>query len=115
MTPPERKTRYLRDAVPIRLGNLASNLARISTCIAEEGGLPMAFSVIDESKHFIEWTGAEVEPDVQPELVRLQVELALWQHRWAGLSLDARAREEVARDARQRSNQVLEWSGLLNQ
>jgi hypothetical protein len=68
-----------------------------------------------ESKRFIEWTAADVSPDIQPELVRLQVELALWQLRWPGLSGDPAAREELARRARERSQQVLEWSGLLDE
>ena len=109
-----RRARYLRDPIPTRLGNLAANLARISTCLSRPGLAAAALVALDESKWFIEWTAMEVADDVRPEMIRLQVDLALWQLRWAKVTSDPEFQNEVARIARQRSNQVLEWSGLLN-
>ncbi|MBI3922098.1 MAG: hypothetical protein HY318_11825 [Armatimonadetes bacterium] len=105
--------RFMQDPVSVRLGNLASNLSRIASCLERPGLLDAALAVIDESKHFIEWTGPEATPDVQPELVRLQVELARWQLRNNKLQAEEAARKELASTARRHAEQVLNWSGLL--
>lgn len=105
--------RYLRDPLPVRLGNLASNLTRIASCSQRPSQLETVLSMLDESKHFIEWTGPEAAVEVQPELARLQVELARWQLRKDALLSDPLACVELSQAARDRAEQVLKWSGLL--
>ena len=58
-------------------------------------------------------TGAQADPDVQPELVLLQVELAEWRRRYTLGGEDPAAAEALAQLARERSDQVLSWSGIL--
>ena len=76
----EKQSRYLRDDVPIRLGNLASNLAHISS-FAKGSRNPTAVErLLDESRFFIEWTAAETELDTAAELVEMQVPYPLRQN-----------------------------------
>ena len=69
----ERQTRYLRDELPVRLGNLASTLAHIGS-YAKGGKNPQAvLRLLGESRFFIEWTAADTDVEVAAELVEMQV------------------------------------------
>ena len=114
MNRPEKRERYMRDPCPIRLGNLASSLARVSSFAALPTRAATIPQLLDECKWFIEWTGPEVAPDIQPDLVRMQVDLALWQLRWERGEPTEDLRNELAREARAYSDLVLRWSGLLD-
>ena len=70
-------------------------------------------SLIDESKHFIEWTAAEAEVNTVAELVELQVQLARWQRNWGRIWNDPAQRNQVAEQSSAWSKRVLEMSGLL--
>jgi len=107
------RERYLRDGLPIRLGGLAANLGRIRSFAAGSASDQVVESLMDESKHFIEWTAAEAEVDTAAELVELQVELAGWQRSWSQTREDATLREQVAKKAAIWSERVLGMSGLL--
>ncbi|MFZ5921928.1 MAG: hypothetical protein ACOYY3_12815 [Chloroflexota bacterium] len=72
------RERYLCDPLPVRLGGLAANLSRIKSFANNEKNKALVESLIDESKHFIEWTAREAEIETAAKLVELQVELALW-------------------------------------
>jgi len=80
-----RRERYLRDALPIRLGGLAANLARVKSFSDHPDHREVVESLIDESKFFIEWAAPDADLLVQAALVELQVQLACWQHAWAGI------------------------------
>jgi hypothetical protein len=71
-------------------------------------------SMIDESKHFIEWTAAEAGVDTAAELVELQVQLARWQRNWARIWADPAQRNQVAEQSSVWSKRVSEMSGLLH-
>ena len=114
MTNPALRSRFLNDPPPVRLGNLASSLARVSSCASRPAQHATVLTLLDECKHFIEWAGPEAEPDIQPELVRLQVELALWQLRWRRLQSGDSAARDLASTAREAADRVLGWSGLLD-
>jgi len=105
-----RCSRYLHDAMPTRLGNLASNLARIAAC-AERGRNSTLPPLLRETQWFIEWTGPELALSQQMELVQLQIELARWQLRCrAGADgIDYNGLAQIARTA---GTQALAWSGL---
>lgn len=105
--------RYLRDALPVRLGGLAANLSRIKSFAAHEASRDAVESLIDESKYFIEWTAAETVVEVSAELVGLQVQLARWQCQWIQIWLDPVRRGQVAEASGVWSKRVLELSGLL--
>lgn len=105
--------RYLRDAVPIRLGGLAANLRRIKSFAAQEAGREAVASLIDESKHFIEWTARDAQIETAAQLVELQVQLARWQRKWPQIWLDSVQRQQIAEQALSWSDRVLKLSGLL--
>jgi hypothetical protein len=105
--------RYLRDAVPIRLGGLAANLRRIKSFATQEAGREAVASLIEESKHFIEWTARDAQVETAAQLVELQVQLARWQQRWPHIWLDSVQRQQIVEHSSQWSDRVLRLSGLL--
>lgn len=110
----ERRERFMRDSLPIRLGGLAANLARVSSISNNPANYTAAFGLIEESKHFIEWTAAESQVETAAELVNLQVKLALWQRTLEADWMNDDIRQEIGRDAKAFSNLVLQKSGLLD-
>jgi len=97
------------------LGGLASNLARIKSSSLNPDNRAITIGVLDESKHFIEWTAAEAEVEVAAELVELQLQLVRWQRTWPTIWPDPVKRQEVADTAKRWSDRVLELSGLLEE
>ena len=107
--------RYLREALPNRLGELAANLARISSFSHNAQNRDAVASLIEESKFFIEWTAMDAGIDLAAELVELQVQLARWQLGWQDIWVDRDRKLEVANQAKVWANRVLEMSGLLSE
>ena len=105
--------RYLRDALPVRLGGLAANLSRIKSFAAHDVNRDAVESLIDESKYFIEWTAADAEIQTAAELVALQIQLARWQCSWSRVWVDLEQRRRLAEESSVWSKRVLELSGLL--
>jgi hypothetical protein len=62
------KERYLQDNLSMRLGNLASNLARIESRCQVGSDRDLVKSLLGESKFFIERTAPEFEVEVAAEL-----------------------------------------------
>lgn len=109
------RERYLRDELPIRLGGLATNLARIKSFSNHMANRDLVESLLEESKFFIEWTASKAELSTAAELIELQIQLARWQRCWASIWLDFRQRMEVAEQSHIWSERVLEMSGLLEE
>jgi len=108
------RARYLRDDLPIRLGGLAANLSRIRSFATHDASRETVEGLIDESKHFIEWTAAEAGGNEAAELFELQVHLASWQRNWASIWADPSRRRSVAEQSSAWAKRVLEMSGLLS-
>ena len=109
------RARYLADPLPRRLGALAADLARVvSSSLHAQAGEAVAL-MLEESQYFIEWTAAEADPDVAGELVDIQIGLALWRGLWPAAQHDPNLRALLAWQARKWSDQVLDYSGLLDQ
>lgn len=108
-----RKNRYLRDQLPVRLGNLASNLARIDSISKHPALRESASNVVTESKFFIEWTAPDANLSQQVELLELQRTLAHWGRAWNEIWDNPERRNDIASEARRWSNRVLGFSGLL--
>jgi hypothetical protein len=108
----EEQIHFQHDNTSLRLGHIASNLGRLRTfcCNNYEQGV---LGVIDQTLYFIEWTAAEIEPEMAEELVNIQVQLALWLRIWDNIWLDDKKREEIATMANTWSERVLDMSGLL--
>jgi len=109
-----RRERYLRDPLPVRLGNLASNLARIRSFSSHATMSEAAGKVFDESKLFIEWTTEDANPSQQAELNELQGLISRWRMGLTEIWNDAEKRNDVTTQAGAWSQKILESSGLLN-
>jgi hypothetical protein len=106
--------RYLRDALPTRLGGIASNLSRVKSFAARDANREAVAGLLEESKFFIEWTAGEAEIDTAAELVELQVQLALWGCAWDEIWRDSAQRQLLASTSDKWSQRVLALSGLLD-
>jgi hypothetical protein len=108
------RARFLQDDLPVRLGGIAANLARISSFARNRANKETVHSLLDESKHLIEWTAGEAGLEIAAELVELQVRLACWQRDWDTIWNEEAKRAEVARQCHLWSERILQASGLLN-
>ena len=107
------RERYLRDDLPVRLGGLAANLSRIKSFAINEKNKLLVENLLDESKHFIEWTAQETEFETAAQLVELQVELARWQLKLDQAWPDIDQRKQISEQSNLWSQQILIASGLL--
>lgn len=107
------RARYLSDELPVRLGGLAANLARIGSFSQHPNHRDVVESLLDESKQFIEWNVPDAGLELQVELLEIQLQLARWQRAWPNIWADPVARAAVAEQARSWSERVLKASGLL--
>jgi len=105
--------RYMRDPLPIRLGGLAADLARIQSFSDHPGNRDVVVTVVEESRFFIEWAAPEAELEKQVALVELQRQLTRWQHSWPHIWADPARRAAVAEQAGVWSERVLGMSGLV--
>lgn len=103
----------MRDPLPIRLGGLAADLARIQSFSDHPGNRDVVVTVVEESRFFIEWAAPEAELEKQVALVELQRQLTRWQHSWPHIWADPARRAAVAEQAGVWSERVLGMSGLV--
>ena len=104
------RQRFLRDPVPTRLGNLASNLARIASSNDDAREHEYVASVLGESKCFAKLAAAEAPPETQAVLAELQATLSVWEHAWLNRTPDQTMRTE----ARRKSDKLLALAGLAS-
>lgn len=107
------RDRYLRDSLPIRLGGLAANLARIQSFCDNPAHLDVVARLLQESAWFIEWAAPDAPIDTQTALLDCQRALALWRLRWVEIWADPVRRTEVAELAADWSQRFLNLSGLV--
>lgn len=100
------KERYLQDDWRVRLGGLASNLARLADFAENPAHRQLVDTLLEESEHFIEWTAPDAPIEVQAKLVELQIQLALWRRKLPDTTF--------GQEARKGSTEILEMSGLLS-
>jgi len=108
------RERYMRDSLPRRLGGLASTLARIASSARHASGAESVAQMMEECQYFIEWTAAEASIEVAAELVDIQVALALWRKIWPEAQHHQSHRGLLSFQAKKWSDQVVDYSGLLN-
>ena len=102
------RQRYLKDPLPIRLAGLAADLSRVASSARRASGGEATLAMLEESQYFIEWTAAEVAPEVGEELVNLQLMLALWRRAWPEVEGSHTQRTLLAVQAKQWSDRVLQ-------
>jgi hypothetical protein len=99
------RERFVRDGSSVRMGNLASNLLRLSKWIQMGHNDEAIVDLMREIAWLMEWSG-----DLAfAELADMQREICRWRRAW----LIEQARPILALRASQMSNRVLERSGLL--
>lgn len=110
-----RKARYLRDGLPIRMGGLAANLARVSSFSKIDKAKAAVVGLIVESEHFIEWTALEYDLPTTIELLDIQRVLARWNLTIDSIWSDSAKRKSVGSEAQEISERLLSKTGLLDQ
>lgn len=108
MISPVIRDRYLRDPLPVRLGGLAADLARIASFSENPSNYDAVTSLLEESKYFAEWTAPAASSEIQEVLAQVQVLVASWHRQWLAHRPDPSMREH----AKQWSDRLLELSGL---
>lgn len=107
------QARYMRDPLPVRLGGLAADLARIASFSQNPANLVPVADLIREAAHFTEWCAPESDMESQVTLLELQRHLANWRMQLPQRFPDRVWRARVIAEAQQWSQRVLEMSGLL--
>ena len=107
------RERYLRDSMPVRLGGLAANLARVRSFSDNPAHRDVVERLLEESSWFIEWVAPDAPIDVQVALLDCQRQLVRWRRGWADAWGDATRRAALAKRAGMWSQQFLAHSGLL--
>jgi hypothetical protein len=109
------KARYLRDPLPVRLGGLAADLARIASASVNQTNAGAVQVLLEEARRFIEWTAAELDVGVAAELIDLQLTLTLWLHTWEEAQGHPVQRALLAHEANCGADRMLALSGLTSQ
>lgn len=104
--------RYRRQPLPMRLGNLASNLARIRTMALDERTVAEGAKVVEESRHFADTLIADTNPFLSGEMVNLRDLLDEWLAAWPRLVQPGEKLTEITAAAAQWSALLIERSGL---
>lgn len=99
----------------MRLGHLASDLARIDSFVRMKMNSGTVKSVINEAKFFSEWAAPDVELEIQIFLDEIQGFLTLTELNWNSLSRDTQARENVAKQCRTWSDELLRKAGFFDE
>lgn len=107
------KKRYLRDAIPIRLGNMASSVKRLGYFILLNKYDETVLQLIQECRLFSLWTFPEVNLETKTELDALQGDLKTWENNFQTSNGDELWRAEIASACERWSNRLLDLSGLL--
>jgi hypothetical protein len=101
------RERFVRDDVPVRMGNLASNLLRLSKWVQRGHDDEAIVDLMRQIAWLMEWSGDFASAD----LADMQREICRWRHAWPV----KRASRILALRASQMSNRILQASGLLEQ
>lgn len=96
----------------MRLGHLASDLARISTFLENSMNIRAVKGLLEESKFFIEWTAPEASFQIQVLLSEMQSKLALWQYCLVQQKKNVVDREEIKKKTESWSAQLLKIAGF---
>jgi hypothetical protein len=110
-----RREKYLRQPMPRRLGNLASNLNRISSYSNGSFSKENIYELIRESQHFAEWTVEGASLELTLSIVDMQRQLAKWKLHWDEVWLDEDRKSQMQKQAKFWSDKMIEHSGLLEE
>ena len=109
------RIRYLRDPLPVRLGGLAADLARIGSASVNPANSRAVRVLLEQARRFIEWTAGELDAEAGGELADLQLALTLWLHAWEEAQVHPVQRALLGHEANCWADRVLALSGLTDQ
>lgn len=101
------RERFIRDGSSVRMGNLASDLLRLSKWVQTGHSDKAIVDLMRQIAWFMEWSGDLASA----ELADMQREICRWRLVWPV----EQVRHILALRASQMSSRILEWSGLLEQ
>jgi hypothetical protein len=103
------RERYLRDPLPIRLGGLAADLARVASFAENPKNHDAVSTLLEEGKYFAEWAAPGAPLETQAALAEIQVLMALWHLRWQA----GRPDPDMRQQAKEWSDRLLALAGLV--
>mgnify|MGYP001618043528 CR=1 FL=1 len=103
------RERLLRDPLPIQLGSLAADLARVVSFAEDPADSQAVASVLEEGKYFAEWIAPNAPFETQVMLADIQRSLVRWERAWRRGEPVPAMRQEAA----QQSNELLALTGLM--
>ncbi len=109
------RERFLADPLPIRLGGMAANLARIRSFARNDLNRAAVGTLLEETRRFVDWTATDASAEALAGILDLRAQLMQWEARITGAWDDAGARTDLSRWAGEWSDRVLSLSGLLPQ
>jgi len=101
------KERYLRDPVERRIGNLASDFARLEWVCNHPKESDTLSDLLRQMKHITEWVAEGASLNIQETMADIQPRLSMWGLIWPRLGHQLQFRNAVAREAHAWSNQLL--------
>ena len=107
-----KRSRYMRDTIPVRLGGLAANLERVNSFSSNSKHNEAVSNILNESRYFIEWTTTETDAEIQHELVELQLKMSIWIRTWETVWNDPASRSKMAKESSEWSENILRFAGL---
>lgn len=105
---------FLEESYPRQLGAIATTLARISSSAPKPSRVNAVAFMLDESIQFIEQILSAKQSQTPQELKDLQIMLSLWREGWNYAQANESQRKLLSFQAKKWSDQVLDYSGLLN-
>src|SRR4030065_2655023 len=99
------RERFIRDGSSVRMGNLASDLLRLSKWIQTGHNDEAIVDLMRKIAWLMEWTGDLASA----ELADMQREICRWRRVWPV----EQARHILALRASQMSNRLLVWAGII--
>jgi len=111
--PSRLRDRYLRDPLPVRLGGLAANLARVRSFSDNPAHGDAVAQLLEESAWFIEWAAADAPVETRVLLLACQREIVRWRRSWNEVWASTGRRAEIAERSGIWSEQLLAVSGLV--
>jgi len=104
------RERFLRDSLPMQLGGLASDLARVASFADQPAAhRQLVANVLQESKCFAEWAAIEAPKDIQVALADTQGAVVRWSSAWRKGAPPATMQTEAER----RAEELLKLAGLI--
>lgn len=105
---------FIKETPARQLGALAATLGRIASSAEKTTRTKAVAPMLDECLQFIEWTLSYQPDTANKELKDLSVMLKLWRDSWEYAQIDQHLRTLLSIQTKKWSDQVLEYSGLLD-